>query len=161
MPDDATFCPGCGLSIAGTMGPQVVSEMVPDEISEEILIERAHGNVGALPRTIAGALAYFTVIAAVVFLLAEPFKRDRFVRFHSFQSVGFFLSACVSAVMLRIMGMLLGFIPTVGPLLMVLLWIAVVLGFFILWIVLAVKALQGEMFGLPLLGDRAEQFAAK
>jgi uncharacterized membrane protein len=160
MPDAATFCPGCGRSISGAIVSEMVSEMVPEDVSEEILIERAHGNVGALPRRIAGALAYFTVIAAIIFLLVEPFKNDRFVRFHSFQSIGIFLAACGSAIVLRIVGSLLGFIPTLGPLLMVLLWIIVVLGFFLLWMVLVVKTLQGEMFKPPLLGDRAEQFAA-
>lgn len=39
----------------------------------------------------AGALAYLTIIPAIVFLVAEPYKRDRFVRFHAFQCL--FLAA--------------------------------------------------------------------
>jgi uncharacterized membrane protein len=31
------------------------------------------------------------------------------------------------------------------------------LGFFVIWVVLIVKALQGEMFKLPLVGDFAQQ----
>jgi uncharacterized membrane protein len=31
------------------------------------------------------------------------------------------------------------------------------LGFFVIWVVLVVKALQGEMFKLPLVGDFAER----
>jgi uncharacterized membrane protein len=124
-------------------------------------VERVGGKVGALPRTVAGALAYCTLIAAVIFLLVEPFKNDRFVRFHSFQCLGMFLMVFVSAALLRIAGALLGFIPVLGPLLLVLLWMVVCLSFLILWIVLVVKALQGEMFKLPLLGDLAEQQAEK
>ena len=30
-------------------------------------------------------LAYFTIIPAIIFLLIEPYNRNRFVRFHSFQ----------------------------------------------------------------------------
>jgi uncharacterized membrane protein len=135
--------------------------MVPDTVAEETAIERVRGNVGALPRTIAGALAYCTLIPAIVFLMAEPFKKDRFIRLHSFQSIGMFLVVCFSAAVLRIAGALLGFIPMVGPLLAVLLWMTMGLAVFILWIVLVVKALQGEMFQLPLLGKMAEQFAEK
>jgi uncharacterized membrane protein len=31
------------------------------------------------------------------------------------------------------------------------------LGFFVVWVVLIVKALQGEMFSLPVVGDFAER----
>jgi len=34
------------------------------------------------------------------------------------------------------------------------------IGFFVIWLVLVVKALQGERFRLPLVGDFAEQQAA-
>jgi uncharacterized membrane protein len=35
------------------------------------------------------------------------------------------------------------------------------LAFFIVWVVLIVKALQGEMFKLPLVGEFAERKAAE
>jgi uncharacterized membrane protein len=143
------------------MVTEMISAVGPDAVSEEILIERAHGNVSALPRTIAGALAYCTFIPAIVFLLVEPFNKDRFIRFHSYQSIGMFLFVCFSAAVLRIASALLGFIPIVGPLLVVLLWMIVGLGIFILWLVLVVKALQGMMFKLPFLGGIAEQLSVK
>jgi uncharacterized membrane protein len=34
------------------------------------------------------------------------------------------------------------------------------LGFFVIWLVLIVKALQGEMLKLPVVGDFAEQQSA-
>ena len=54
-------------------------------------------------------------------------------------------------------GVLLFFIPVLAPLLLLLVSMVVGLGFFVIWVVLIVKALQGEMFKLPLLGDFAEQ----
>jgi uncharacterized membrane protein len=117
-------------------------------------VERAQGIVGPLPRTIAGALAYCTIIPAIVFLLVEPYNRDRFVRFHSFQSIGLSLAALVIGVGLRAAESLLFFLP-------LLLSMLVSLGFFVIWVVLIVKALQGEMFKLPVVGDFAEQQATR
>jgi uncharacterized membrane protein len=136
MPDAAAFCPGCGRA------------MLP--------VTRAQGMVGVLPATLAGALAYF-VLPAILFLLVEPYKSNRFVRFHSFQCIGMCLAAVVTGAVLRIAGFALFFIPVLGHLLVWLVSMVVSLAFFMIWIVLIVKALQGEMFKLPLVGDFAEQ----
>jgi len=136
MPDTAAFCPGCGRP----MRPP----------------ERARGNVGVLPETLAGALAYF-FLPAIVFLLVEPYSKNRFVRFHSFQCLGLCLAGLVFGAMLRVAGFALFLIPTLGPLLLLLVSMVVGLGFFVVWVVLIVKAVQGEMFRRPLVGDFAER----
>ena len=141
MPDTAGFCPGCGQG------------MPP--------LERVQGNVGGLPRTIASALAYFTIIPAIIFLLVEPYKRDRFLRFHSFQCIGFWLAALVIGAVVRAAAFLLFFVPLLGYLVVLLLSMVTSLGLFAIWVVLIVKALQGEMFKLPVVGDLAEQHASQ
>jgi uncharacterized membrane protein len=139
MPDTAAYCPGCGRAMA--------------------LGERAQGTVGALPETVAGALAYL-LLPAIVFLLVEPYKGNRFVRFHSFQVLGLCLAGLVVGAALRVAGFLLFFIPVVAPLLLLLVSMVVGLAFFTVWAVLVVKALQGEMFKLPLVGEFAERQAS-
>jgi uncharacterized membrane protein len=134
MPDDAAFCPGCGRP----MRP----------------VERATGKVGALPENIAGALAYF-LIPAIIFLLVEPYSRNRFVRFHSFQCIAVYVAAATVGAVLRILGFVMFFIPLVGPLIVGLVSMIVGLAWFILWVVLVLKALQGETFKLPIAGDFA------
>jgi uncharacterized membrane protein len=140
MPDAAAYCPGCGRA----MRP----------------VERAQGTVGALPETLAGAMAYCTIIPAIVFLLVEPYSKNRFVRFHSLQCIGVCLVTLVVGAMLRVVGFVLFFIPVLGHLLVWLLSMVVTLAFFVIWVVLVVKALQGEMFKLPLVGDFAERRAS-
>ena len=140
MPDTAAFCPGCGRA----MRPS----------------ERAHGMVGVLPETVAGALAYF-LVTAIVFLLVEPYNKNRFVRFHSFQCIGVWLAAVVIGALLRVAGVLLFFIPILGHLLVWLVSMVVTLALIMVWIVLVVKALQGEMFKLPVVGAFAEQQASR
>jgi uncharacterized membrane protein len=138
MPNAAAYCPGCGRA----MRP----------------VERARGTVGALPETLAGALAYF-LLPAIVFLLVKPYNQNRFVRFHSFQSLGVCLVVLVAGALLRVVGFVLFFIPALGPLLVGLVSMVVILAFIVVWAVLVVKALQGEMFKLPVVGEFAERKA--
>lgn len=120
---------------------------------------RAEGKVGFLPEGIAGALAYLTFVPAVVFLLVEPYSKNRFVRFHSVQCLLLWVAALVTAAALKLASLALFIIPVAGPLFVVL--ISAVLGFgaFVIWLVLLVKAFQGETFKLPVLGEVAEQYA--
>jgi uncharacterized membrane protein len=139
MPDAASYCPGCGRAMRAS--------------------ERAQGTVGALPENLAGALAY-TFIGAIIFLLVEPYSKNRFVRFHSIQCILAWVAAVIIGAVLKLAGLILLIIPFLGHLLFFL--ISMVVGFaaFVIWLVLVVKALQGEMFKLPVLGDLAEKQAA-
>jgi uncharacterized membrane protein len=112
--------------------------------------------VGPKDNFIAG-MAYVTFIPAIVFVLVEPFKRNPFVRFHSFQSIFLAVATILAGIAMRILYSLLALIPVLGYLLA---WLAlgvVLLGWVILWLVLLVKALQGETFRLPLIGGLAEK----
>jgi uncharacterized membrane protein len=92
-----------------------------------------------------------------VFLLVQPYSKNRFVRFHSFQCLGLCLAALVIGAMLRVAGFALFFVPTLGRLLVLLVSVVTPLAFFVVWAVLVVKALQGEMFKLPVVGHFAER----
>ncbi len=35
----------------------------------------------------AGAIAYITIIPAIIFLIVEPYNKNSFVRFHAWQSI--------------------------------------------------------------------------
>jgi uncharacterized membrane protein len=98
----------------------------------------------------AGALAYVTIIPAIIFLIVEPYNRNSFVRFHSWQSIFF----CIAAFAIHIV---LTLIPVIG-------WILVPfvsLAFLVIWIILLLKALKGERFSLPLIGKFAAQQAGQ
>jgi uncharacterized membrane protein len=139
MPDSTVFCPGCGWN---TTRPVL-------------------GTTGGIRDNIAGALAYFTFIPAIVFLVVDPYKKNRFIRFHSFQSIFLTLAAVVASLALKLIFLVLSLIPLLGHLLLLLISVIVFLGCVILWLVLVVKALQGEPFRLPFIGDLAERQASK
>jgi len=65
----------------------------------------------------------------------------------------------VIACVLRLLSVVVFWIPMVGPLLLVVITTVSVLAAFIFWIVLIVKAAQGEMFKLPWIGDYADYYA--
>jgi uncharacterized membrane protein len=106
------------------------------------------------------ALAYFTFIPAVVFLLTAKFRNSRLVRFHSLQSILLAGAIVVSGIAVRTIFAILSFVPGVAFLVGWLAAFIATLGFFILWIVLVVKALRGEMFEVPLLGKIATRQSA-
>ncbi len=96
-----------------------------------------------------GALTYLLgFITGIIFLLVE--KDDKFVRFHAMQSILVFGG-------LFIVNIVLGFIP----LLNILAGLVIMVVSLVLWIVLMIKAYQGEKYKLPYVGELAEQQLAK
>jgi uncharacterized membrane protein len=114
----------------------------------------AQSGTSGLTDNVAGMLAYVTIIPAIVFLVMEPYNKSRFVRFHSFQSIFFTVAWIVLWIAISVVGM----IPVLGWATL-LIWPLVGLGGLILWIVLLIKANQGQMFKLPVIGDLAEKQA--
>ena len=102
----------------------------------------------------ASGLAYITIIPAIVFLAVAPYNRNSLIRFHSWQSI-FFTVACIAV---DIALMIVGRLPFIG-LINLLIWPLVGLAFFIIWILLLIKAFNGQRFKLPIIGDLAEKQA--
>jgi uncharacterized membrane protein len=102
------------------------------------------GSSTGLDTKLAGLLCYLLgVITGIVFLVIE--KEDADVRFHAYQSTATFGA-------LLVLSVVLGWVPAIGPVAQVLLGPLTL----VLWIVLMLKAFQGERFKLPVVGDWAE-----
>lgn len=94
---------------------------------------------------VAALLSYLLgFITGIIFYLIE--KENKFVRFHAMQSIVTFGALFVA-------GVVVGFLPVIGLALLPVLWVLEV----VLWVVLMIKAYQGEMFKLPIAGDIAEK----
>jgi uncharacterized membrane protein len=141
MPETAAFCPGCGRRMRK--------------------LASKPGDAGIFAENVAGALAYVTFIPAVVFLLLEPYKKNSFVRFHSVQCLLLWGAGIVVALALKVASPLIFLVPVAGPLLVLLLSVFAILAAVLLWLVLVVKALQGEMYKLPLLGEFAVEYSGE
>ena len=94
-----------------------------------------------LDENVAGFFCYlFVFVTGIVFLVVE--KKSSFVKFHAMQSTITFLS-------LLVISILFGWVPVIGALI----WI----GGLVLWLLLMIKALQGQRYALPIVGKMAEQ----
>lgn len=144
------FCPTCGTQIAdGASCPKCAGAT-----AQSVSATAAAPGAAGLTDNVAGALAYVTIIPAIVFLVLEPFNKKRFVRFHAFQCLFFAAAWTVLWIGLAF----IGHIPFLGWA-TVLLWPLVSLAGFVIWLILVLKAYQGKMFKLPVIGDMAEQQA--
>lgn len=114
----------------------------------------------ALTPNIAGALAYsLGIITGILFLVLEPYRRDRFVRFHAMQSILYFVAAVAFNILWSIM---VGFLISISG------WIALValpvrllisLCLFGLWLFLMFQAYSQREFRIPILGAIAAKQA--
>jgi len=156
--DNVAFCPSCGKpteQAAPTASPQPTP---PPPASASY--QAAAPQSTSLDENVSGMLAYFTIIPAIVFLLIEPYNRNRFVRFHSFQSLFFFVAGgVVVPIALAILTTIFHLVPAVGWMVSTIIWMIYDLGFFVLWLLLVIKAYQHEIFKLPIVGDIAEKQA--
>jgi uncharacterized membrane protein len=93
----------------------------------------------------AGAIAYITIIPAILFLVMAPYNTKPFVKFHAFQCLGLAVTGfCLGVI---------GVIPFIGWIIFGLGWLCL----FVCWILCLVKASQGSAFKLPLIGDFASK----
>jgi uncharacterized membrane protein len=95
-----------------------------------------------------------TFIPAIIFLVMEPYNKNRFVRFHSFQCIFFNVAWFVLWMALSVISM-----TGVLAILTLLLTPIIMLAGLIVWVMLLLKANQGQMWKLPLIGDLAEKQA--
>jgi uncharacterized membrane protein len=84
----------------------------------------------------------------------EPYNKSRFIRFHAFQCLFFAVAWTALWIALSIVA----HIPILGWL-TVLIWPLVGLAGLVVWIILILKANQGQMYKLPMIGDMAEKQA--
>ncbi len=100
-----------------------------------------------LEANIAGLLCYVLGwVSGLVFILIE--RESNFVRFHAIQSIYVFGALTIASIVLD-------WIPVLNVVLVPLLGVLGV----VLWIILMIKAYQGEKYKLPLVGDWAEKRA--
>lgn len=99
-------------------------------------------------------LAYITFIPAIIFLATAPYNKSANVRFHSWQLI--FLT--LAYIVVHVGFFVLDRIPFIG-LMMIPVRLLIGLGFFILWLIVMIKAFNGQRFKIPVVGDFAEKQA--
>jgi uncharacterized membrane protein len=179
------FCPNCGASVEGRFcakcGAQVPAgapaaapatgpapgpeqSYAPPPPPQQPQYQQQYGQpqyaapaASGLQDNVAGALCYLaTFITGIIFLVIAPYNQNKFIRFHAFQAIFFAVAWFVFWIALTVVSMVLPWsVSAMLGLVSMLVWLASV-G---LWILLMVKAYQGQKFKLPVIGDMAEKQA--
>lgn len=166
--DSARFCNKCGTKLVPTQQAQAAAAPAASQVPSSYPPPRTDypqpqhsappASSGLQPNA-AGLLCYVLgLVTGILFLVLEPYSKDRFVRFHAFQSIfmqvawiGFWV---VATIFDAILPWGLGFIATLFQL-------ALGVGGLALWIYVMVKAYNYEKFKIPVIGDIAEQQAGR
>src|SRR5262249_50218814 len=167
--ETAKFCKKCGARLTPTQsagysaptidnqtsnyqGPSGFGAAQPPYQQPYQAPQQGSASQADLKPNVAGVLWYpLSFISRILFFCLQPYNRDRFVRFHAWQSIFFSLAMIVLSCALRILPSPFESISLSALRLLTLGGTG--------W--LMYKAYQGERFKLPVVGDWAENQASK
>jgi uncharacterized membrane protein len=173
-----TFCLLCGVRVAENERHSCRSSACSLTGSGRVGVapgpEGRTSPPAALAPHAAGALAYSAgLITGIVFLVLEPYRRERCVRFHAWQSIWFSLAwialwipwnmvtSVLAGTAIMAPGLATGSGRAFPALLIALINRLLGLSGFLFWAFLVFKAYGGEQFRIPLLGKLAASQAAR
>ena len=149
LTEGVTFCGSCGAPVGaaapGAPAPAAAPAAAP----------------GAMASNVAGLLAYVLgFITGIIFLVLEPYNKDKFVRFHAFQSIFFNVAMIVFWIAYTIVSTVLGVVSFgILGIVMAILGLLIFLGILVYWVFLMYKAYNNEKYMIPYIGKLAAQQA--
>ncbi len=160
--EDSAFCGACGqpraqASAQAGGSAAAAPAMAVDASTASSGTATGTTNAPGLTMNMAAALSYaLGAITGVLFLVLEPYKNNRFVRFHAIQSI--ILNVAVVALAI-VWNIIVGILVSIGGF-----WVLTValpldwllgLGVFALWLFLMFQAYSEREFRIPWIGDIA------
>jgi uncharacterized membrane protein len=117
-------------------------------------------NTAPMADNVASALCYaLGLITGIIFLVLEPYSKNRTIRFHAFQSIFMHVAIIaiyiVCTVVIHILTTILGFFGFLAILFYPLMFLVSLC----LWLYLLITAYQGKMVVLPVIGPIAQKQA--
>ena len=103
-----------------------------------------------------GAVSYLTLIPAIFFLAIAPYNRSAFVRFHAWQSI---IVGAIAFLLNFVFSSLMQSTSFVSPRIFLTLSALIGVTYVVVIIFCAVRALNGKLSKLPLIGAWAERQA--
>lgn len=160
-----TTCVKCGAAIAadsgfcGTCGQRVIVTPSSAVAAATVAVPGAASGAAGLTMNLAAALSYaLGLITGILFLVLEPYKSDRFVRFHAMQSI-LFSAACI--VFAIVWSILVGILVSIAGF-----WVLTVdvplrllvgLGIFVFWLYVMFQAYSQREYKIPYIGAIASK----
>jgi len=156
------FCASCGTQVEGKFCPKCGAAIVAGGAAPPPPAPGAYAAPVSAPMAdnVASMLCYVLgLITGIIFLVLEPYSKNRTVRFHAFQSI--FLNVAIIAIdivagiVFRILLEILGFFAFLG----IIFWPIFGLGCLCLWLFLLFSTYQGKTIVLPIIGPLAQKQA--
>lgn len=146
---EGRFCAKCGNAVAAAA---TAGGSVPMASAQPV------AQSAGLAENVACALCYaLGLITGVLFLVLEPYNKNRNIRFHAFQSIFFTVAWIVFRIALSIV---FAAIWSVGGLFMASsISLLISLCGVLIWLYLLISAYQGKKVMLPIIGPIAEKQA--
>jgi uncharacterized membrane protein len=148
--EGSSFCVNCGQPT----GPATSSST---STTATLPITQVATNAGAgITSNMAAALSYILgFISGAVFLALEPYKNDRFVRFHAMQSIFYSASCIVFSIGWRIMWTIVGEMSGFVYVVLIPVRMLIGLAMFLFWLFLMYQAYNQREFRIPIIGPIA------
>ncbi len=151
------FCANCGSQVEGRFCGKCGSPVAAEAGGVNMPPPAAQAQAGGMTDNVAAALCYLLgILTGILFLVLEPYNRNKTIRFHAFQSIflwvawfAFWIVISIFSIALSLVGLF--FVP--------LLHLLLLLGFFVVWGTLMYKAYNNEKWVLPVIGPLAEKQA--
>lgn len=149
-PVEGKFCQKCGSPVGAAPGA-APGDAPPAPAGPAV----ANPGLG-MDENLAAALCYIPIIG-LIFLLVEPYNKNKNIKFHAMQSLFYCIAWIAVGIVLGIFGGIL------MPLGMWGFWLLITrlvqLALFVGLVIMAVKAYQGSRFVMPIIGPLAEKQA--
>jgi uncharacterized membrane protein len=147
LADDSAFCGACGVPAGAHVAAAATSSGTSASSSARV----------GLSMNLAAALSYaLGLITGILFLVLEPYKNNRLVRFHAMQSVIFSVACIAFAIVWSIgVGILVSVMGYWVLTIDVPLRLLVGLGIFLYWLYVMFQAYSEREYRIPWIGDIA------
>jgi uncharacterized membrane protein len=149
--DGAKFCAGCGKPVGALPQPVTVTQTAGAALA--VQPATAQPSAIGLTSNVAAALTYILgFVTGILFLVLEPYKHDRYVRFHAMQSILYSAAGIVFRIGWSILVSSLMDMTAWAAMLLVPVGLVISLGLFVFWIFLMYQAYSNREFRIPVIG---------
>lgn len=153
------FCPSCGAQAEGRFCPKCGAALAADTGGGAVPPPASVQSSG-MTDNMAAALCYvLTFLTGILFLVLEPYNKNKLIRFHAFQAIFFGVAVFLISIVGSIITVAFIAVPVIGALFGLLFHTVLWLAFLVVWLLLMYKAYNNEKFVLPIIGPLAEKQA--